>query len=125
MPLELDGLGLAEDVTQALRKAGRAPHGIFLVTGPTGSGKTTTLYALLETLTGSAKKVLGVEDPVEYHRARPLDAGGAAAGPDLRRAALRSFLRQDPDVILVGEIRDPETAAVAIQVAMTGHLVLA
>ncbi len=101
----------------ALRKAGRAPHGIFLVTGPTGSGKTTTLYALLETFTGSAKKVLSVEDPVEYHFEHVSQTQVAPQLGLTFAAALRSFLRQDPDVILVGEIRDPETAAVAIQAA--------
>jgi general secretion pathway protein E len=125
VPLELDGLGLAPDVTQVLRQAGGAPHGIFLVTGPTGSGKTTTLYALLETFTGSPKKVLSVEDPVEYHFEHVSQTQVAPALGLTFAAALRSFLRQDPDVILVGEIRDPETAAVAIQAAMTGHLVLA
>jgi len=125
VPLELEGLGLAPDVTEVLKRAGRMPHGIFLVTGPTGSGKTTTLYALLETFTGSPKKVLSVEDPVEYHFEH---VSQTQAAPHLGltfAAALRSFLRQDPDIILVGEIRDPETAAVAIQAAMTGHLVLA
>jgi type II secretory ATPase GspE/PulE/Tfp pilus assembly ATPase PilB-like protein len=125
VPLELGGLGLAEDVTDVLRKAARAPHGIFLVTGPTGSGKTTTLYALLETFTGSPKKVLSVEDPVEYHFEHVSQTQVAPALGLTFAAALRSFLRQDPDIILVGEIRDPETAAVAIQAAMTGHLVLA
>jgi type II secretory ATPase GspE/PulE/Tfp pilus assembly ATPase PilB-like protein len=125
VPLELGGLGLAEGVTEALRRASRAPHGIFLVTGPTGSGKTTTLYALLETFTGSPKKVLSVEDPVEYHFDH-VSQTQVAPGLGLTfAAALRSFLRLDPDIILVGEIRDPETAAVAIQAAMTGHLVLA
>lgn len=125
VPLELGGLGLADDVTEVLRRAGRTPHGIFLVTGPTGSGKTTTLYALLETFTGSPKKVLSVEDPVEYHFEHVSQTQVASNLGLTFAAALRSFLRQDPDVILVGEIRDPETAAVAIQAAMTGHLVLA
>jgi type II secretory ATPase GspE/PulE/Tfp pilus assembly ATPase PilB-like protein len=125
VPLELGGLGLAENVTEVLRRAGRTPHGIFLVTGPTGSGKTTTLYALLETFTGSPKKVLSVEDPVEYHFEHVSQTQVAPQLGLTFAAALRSFLRQDPDVILVGEIRDPETAAVAIQAAMTGHLVLA
>ncbi|SFJ79679.1 GspE/PulE family protein [Caulobacter sp. UNC279MFTsu5.1] len=125
VPLDLGGLGLVESVTQVLRKAGGTPHGIFLVTGPTGSGKTTTLYALLETFTGSPKKVLSVEDPVEYHFEHVSQTQVAPQLGLTFAAALRSFLRQDPDVILVGEIRDPETAAVAIQAAMTGHLVLA
>lgn len=125
VPLDLNRLGLSQSVVSVLSRAGRAPHGLFLVTGPTGSGKTTTLYALLQTFAGSSKKVLSIEDPVEYHFEH---VSQTQAAPHLGltfAAALRSFLRQDPDVILVGEIRDPETAAVAIQAAMTGHLVLA
>jgi len=125
VPLDLEGLGLGGAVTDVLRRASRSPHGIFLVTGPTGSGKTTTLYALLETFVGSPKKVLSVEDPVEYHFDHVSQTQVAPHLGLTFATALRSFLRQDPDVILVGEIRDPETAAVAIQAAMTGHLVLA
>jgi type II secretory ATPase GspE/PulE/Tfp pilus assembly ATPase PilB-like protein len=125
VPLDLDALGLSRDVAQVLRKAAKAPHGMFLVTGPTGSGKTTSLYALLQTFAGSAKKVLSVEDPVEYHFEHVSQTQVAPQLGLTFAAALRSFLRQDPDVILVGEIRDPETAAVAVQAAMTGHLVLA
>ena len=108
-----------------LTRAAKAPHGIFLVTGPTGSGKTTTLYALLQTFAGSPKKVLSIEDPVEYHFEHVVQTQVAPHLGLTFAAALRSFLRQDPDVILVGEIRDPETAAVAVQAAMTGHFVLA
>lgn len=123
--LDLDALGLNAGVVGALRKVARSPHGLFLVTGPTGSGKTTTLYALLQTFVGSKRKVLSVEDPVEYHFDH-VSQTQVAPGVGLTfAAALRSFLRQDPDVILVGEIRDPETAAVAIQAALTGHFVLA
>lgn len=125
VPLDLNRLGLSQGVVSVLSRAARVPHGLFLVTGPTGSGKTTTLYALLQTFAGSSKKVLSIEDPVEYHFEH---VSQTQAAPHLGltfAAALRSFLRQDPDVILVGEIRDPETAAVAIQAAMTGHLVLA
>ena len=125
VPLDIDALGLDEHVSQILLQAARSPHGMFLVTGPTGSGKTTTLYALLQTFAGSAKKVLSVEDPVEYHFEH---VSQTQVSPQIGltfAAALRSFLRQDPDVILVGEIRDPETAAVAVQAAMTGHFVLA
>ena len=95
------------------------------MTGPTGSGKTTTLYALLQTFAGSAKKVLSVEDPVEYHFEHVSQTQVAPHLGLTFAASLRSFLRLDPDVILVGEIRDPETAAVAVQAAMTGHFVLA
>lgn len=125
VPLELDGLGLSGHVTTVLRRAAKAAHGLFLVTGPTGSGKTTTLYALLDTFRGSGKKVLSVEDPVEYHFEHVSQTQVATNVGLTFAAALRSFLRQDPDVILVGEIRDPETAAVAVQAAMTGHFVLA
>jgi type II secretory ATPase GspE/PulE/Tfp pilus assembly ATPase PilB-like protein len=125
VPLDVDALGFSADVAATLRQAARSPHGMFLVTGPTGSGKTTTLYALLQTLAGSARKVLSVEDPVEYHFEH---VSQTQVSPQIGlgfAAALRSFLRQDPDVILVGEIRDLETAAVAVQAAMTGHFVLA
>jgi general secretion pathway protein E len=123
--LELEALGLNEGVVDILRRVATAPHGLFLVTGPTGSGKTTTLYALLQTFVGSAKKVLSVEDPVEYQFDHVVQTQVAPQIGLTFASALRSFLRQDPDVILVGEIRDRETAAVAVQAAMTGHLVLA
>ena len=125
VPLDLETLGLSEPISTMLIRAAKAAHGLFLITGPTGSGKTTTLYALLQTFVGSGKKVLSVEDPVEYHFEH---VSQTQVAPNLGltfAAALRSFLRQDPDVILVGEIRDPETAAVAVQAAMTGHFVLA
>lgn len=125
VPLDLNRLGLSKGVVSVLSSAARAPHGLFLVTGPTGSGKTTTLYALLQTFAGSSKKVLSIEDPVEYHFEHVSQTQAASHLGLTFAAALRSFLRQDPDVILVGEIRDPETAAVAVQAAMTGHLVLA
>ncbi len=125
VPLDIDSLGFGQSVGLVLKAAARSPHGMFLVTGPTGSGKTTTLYALLQTLAGSTRKVLSVEDPVEYHFDH---VSQTQVSPQIGltfATALRSFLRQDPDVILVGEIRDPETAAVAVQAAMTGHFVLA
>ena len=125
VPLDIETLGFGDQVKGVLRQAARSPHGMFLVTGPTGSGKTTTLYALLQTFAGSPKKVLSVEDPVEYHFEHVSQTQVAPHIGLSFAAALRSFLRQDPDVILVGEIRDPETAAVAVQAAMTGHFVLA
>ena len=125
VPLDLDALGLNPHIATVLRQAAKAAHGLFLVTGPTGSGKTTTLYALLQTFVGRHKKVLSVEDPVEYHFDHISQTQVAPQLGLTFAAALRSFLRQDPDVILVGEIRDPETAAVAVQAAMTGHFVLA
>jgi type II secretory ATPase GspE/PulE/Tfp pilus assembly ATPase PilB-like protein len=125
VPLDLDALGLTSEISHVLRTAARAAHGLFLITGPTGSGKTTTLYALLQTFRNSGKKVLSVEDPVEYHFEHVSQTQVAAHVGLTFATALRSFLRQDPDVILVGEIRDPETAAVAVQAAMTGHFVLA
>ncbi len=125
VPLDLKALGLGAAVSEPLDRAAHMPHGLFLITGPTGSGKTTTLYAMLQSFAGSAKKVLSIEDPVEYHFEHVSQTQVAAQLGLTFAAALRSFLRQDPDVILVGEIRDPETAAVAVQAAMTGHLVLA
>jgi general secretion pathway protein E len=123
--LEFEALGLSPDVIAALRNILAAPHGMFLVTGPTGSGKTTTLYAALKEISRPDRNVVTVEDPVEYH----LDGVNQIQvarkiGLDFA-SALRAVLRQDPDVLMVGEIRDRETAAVAVQAALTGHLVLA
>lgn len=121
--LDLDLLGMPERVLQQLRTAIRAPNGIFLATGPTGSGKTTTLYSALRELNDPESKLLTVEDPVEY------DIGGivqvqthAMIGLDFARV-LRAFLRHDPDRILLGEIRDTETARIAVQASLTGHMV--
>lgn len=124
-PQDIAALALPDGIRALLDKVLHTPHGLFLVTGPTGSGKTTTLYALLNAFQGSGKKILSVEDPVERHFEH-VSQTQVQAGIGLTFAAcLRSFLRHDPDVILVGEIRDSETAAVAVQAAMTGHLVLA
>ena len=122
--LDLQDLGLPEHVDNYIKKTMRKPNGIFLVTGPTGAGKTTTLYAALRDINTLDTKILTAEDPVEY------DIDGIVQVPtnesiELNFAKiLRAFLRQDPDKILVGEIRDLETAQIAIQASLTGHLVL-
>jgi len=121
----LESLGMGGDVLAGFNKLVQQPHGIVLVTGPTGSGKTTTLYAALQTLETASTNVLTVEDPIEYELA---GIGQTQVNPkiDLDFAkALRAILRQDPDVIMIGEIRDFETAQIAIQASLTGHLVLA
>ncbi|MDE2212092.1 MAG: Flp pilus assembly complex ATPase component TadA [Betaproteobacteria bacterium] len=123
--LDLARLGMAEDTLAHFDRLIHRPHGIVLVTGPTGSGKTTTLYAALSRLDTQTTNVMTVEDPIEYH----LDGIGQTqvnARIDLTFAkALRAILRQDPDVIMIGEIRDAETAQIAVQASLTGHLVLA
>ncbi len=123
--LDLSALGLADDTRDALRALLAAPHGIVLVTGPTGSGKTTTLYAALSEIATRDRNIMTVEDPIEY--AIPGIAQTAVQpGIGLTFArCLRAMLRQDPDVILIGEIRDAETAQIAVQASLTGHLVLA
>ena len=123
--LDLASLGMSEGTLQSIDGLIREPHGIVLVTGPTGSGKTTTLYAALSRLDRRGANMMTVEDPVEY----ALDGvGQTQVNPriDLTFArALRAILRQDPDVIMIGEIRDLETAQIAVQASLTGHLVLA
>jgi general secretion pathway protein E len=123
--LELGRLGMNDTTLTALDELIHRPHGIVLVTGPTGSGKTTTLYAALSRLDAKTLNIMTVEDPIEYD----LDGIGqtqANARIDLGFArALRAILRQDPDVIMIGEIRDLETAQIAVQASLTGHLVLA
>jgi general secretion pathway protein E len=121
----LEGLGMSGDVLSSFDRLIQQPHGIVLVTGPTGSGKTTTLYASLGRIDTATTNVLTVEDPVEYELP---GIGQTQVNPkiDLSFAkALRAILRQDPDVIMIGEIRDHETAQIAIQASLTGHLVLA
>jgi general secretion pathway protein E len=121
----LESLGMDGDVLEQFNRLVQQPHGIVLVTGPTGSGKTTTLYASLTRLDTRTSNVLTVEDPVEYELA---GIGQTQVNPkiDLTFAkALRAILRQDPDVVMIGEIRDFETAQIAIQASLTGHLVLA
>ncbi len=121
--IALDGLGLPEELARRLHPHIRAPHGMVLVTGPTGSGKTTTLYAALAERDATREKIVSIEDPVEYRlegitqiQVRP------EVGLDFARV-LRSVLRHDPDVLLVGETRDVETARIAVHAALTGHLV--
>lgn len=124
-PLSLKEVGMSPETLQRFRGLVNRPFGILLVTGPTGSGKTTTLYAALSELDAKTRNIMTVEDPIEY------DMPGIAqtqVHPKIGLSfaqSLRSILRQDPDVILIGEIRDLETAQIAIQASLTGHLVLA
>ncbi|MEO8974976.1 MAG: ATPase, T2SS/T4P/T4SS family, partial [Casimicrobiaceae bacterium] len=123
--LDLATLGLADDTRDSVDRLIREPHGILLVTGPTGSGKTTTLYASLSRLPRGAVNMMTVEDPIEY----ALDGvAQTQVNPRIELSfarALRAILRQDPDVVMIGEIRDLETAQIAVQASLTGHLVLA
>jgi len=122
--LKLDNLGFEEDVLGLFKKLLGNSYGIILVTGPTGSGKTTTLYAALNELDAMAENIITLEDPIEYRMKLIRQSQvNEKAGMTFAKG-LRAILRQDPDVVLVGEIRDPETAAIAIQAALTGHLVL-
>ena len=124
MPLDLDRLGLAPHTLARLKGALDRPHGIILVTGPTGSGKTTTLYAAINRLRRPEVKILTVEDPVEV-LLEGINQVQVRPEIDLDYAAtLRAFLRQDPDILMIGEIRDRETADIAMRAALTGHLVL-
>ncbi|HLR87574.1 MAG TPA: type II secretion system ATPase GspE [Wenzhouxiangella sp.] len=122
--LDFGSLGFAEDIQKNFERELEVPHGIILVTGPTGSGKTTTLYTALSKLNTPERKIITVEDPVEYQLEgiNQIQAQ-SSIGLDFSRA-LRSIVRQDPDVIMIGEMRDLETAKIAIQSALTGHLVL-
>jgi general secretion pathway protein E len=122
--LDLDHLGMSEPDQNDMDELVHRPHGILLVTGPTGSGKTTTLYAALERINDLTRNILTVEDPIEYH----LDGiGQTQVNTKVNMTfarGLRAILRQDPDVVMVGEIRDLETAEIAVQASLTGHLVL-
>lgn len=122
--LPVNELGMTENMTEAFERVLAQPNGIILVTGPTGSGKTTTLYAGLTMLNETSRNILTVEDPVEY----ALDGIGQTQVNNkvgmTFATGLRAILRQDPDVVMVGEIRDPETAEIAVQASLTGHLVL-
>jgi len=122
--LSLEGLGFEADDAAVVRRLARKPYGLLLVTGPTGSGKTTTLYAVVQEINDGADKIITIEDPVEYQ------LGGVVQIPVNEKKGLtfarglRSILRHDPDRVMVGEIRDAETAQIASQAALTGHLVL-
>ncbi|OGZ17610.1 MAG: hypothetical protein A2Z78_00450 [Candidatus Nealsonbacteria bacterium RBG_13_36_15] len=122
--ITIEALGLRKDLLEFFKKEIKQPNGMIIVTGPTGSGKTTTLYAFLKEIQKPEIKIITIEDPIEYHltgisqtQVNPAKKYDFASG-------LRSIVRQDPDVILVGEIRDLETAQIALQAALTGHLVL-
>ena len=122
--LDFKSLGFFDDTLESYLSALERPHGILLVTGPTGSGKTTTLYTSLLRLNSPERKILTVEDPVEYQLDGVLQV---QVKPEIELTfarALRAFLRQDPDILMIGEIRDLETAQIAVQAALTGHLVL-
>ena len=122
--LDIEKIGFPEDTLISFNHLIQSPHGIILVTGPTGSGKTTTLYCALEKINSPEKKIITVEDPVEY-QLKGINQIHVKPSIGLTFAnALRSIVRQDPDVILIGEIRDAETAEIAIHSALTGHLVL-
>jgi general secretion pathway protein E len=122
--LDFAALGFTDDMREKFVHALEMPHGIILVTGPTGSGKTTTLYTALGQLNSPERKIITVEDPVEY-QLEGINQIQAKSSIGLNFAsALRAIVRQDPDVIMIGEMRDLETAKIAIQSALTGHLVL-
>jgi len=121
--LQLGGLGLSRKMEQRVREIAHEPHGLLVVTGPTGSGKTTTLYACLKEIDAFQRNIVTIENPIEYHleniSQRAIDVKAGITFPE----TLRSTLRQDPDVIMIGEIRDHETAEIAFQAATTGHMV--
>lgn len=122
--IHLDKLGMPDTILTRLRSACSLPNGLILVTGPTGSGKTTTLYGIINELNKSDTKIITAEDPIEYRMAR---VSQVQVQPEIDLSfarILRSILRQDPDIIMVGELRDQETAIIAVRAAMTGHIVL-
>jgi general secretion pathway protein E/type IV pilus assembly protein PilB len=121
--LGMSQLGMAERTLRSFRRVLGLPHGIVLVTGPTGSGKTSTLYTALQEINDAVRKIITIEDPIEYqlkgiNQIQVLEKAGLTFA-----RGLRSILRHDPDVILIGEIRDAETAQIAVQASLTGHLV--
>lgn len=123
MKVDLESLGMPEETKSKWKTAIHVPYGLILVTGPTGSGKTSTLYASINQLDSRSRNIVTVEDPIEYefdHNIAQVQVTEKMPFPRV----MRSFLRQDPDVMMVGEIRDPESLAIAIQAGLTGHLVL-
>jgi general secretion pathway protein E len=123
VPAGLDALGMDEDTRRRFAAIVQKPHGIVLATGPTGSGKTTTLYGALRLRDASREKIITVEDPIEYQLPGVTQVPVNTKAGMTFAAGLRSILRQDPDIVMVGEMRDAETARIAVQAAMTGHLV--
>ncbi|MBI4032715.1 type II/IV secretion system protein [Candidatus Berkelbacteria bacterium] len=122
--IKLEELGFSPEQVQIIREAASKPNGLILNTGPTGSGKTTTLYAIVQELNQPGRKIITIEDPIEY---KIPGVQQTQVEPEAKydfAGALRSSLRQDPDVMMVGEIRDPETATIAVQASLTGHLVI-
>ena len=122
--ITLETLGLRKDLSALFQKEIQKPHGMIIVTGPTGSGKSTTLYAFLKKIQSRAIKIITIEDPIEYHLKGISQTQTAPEKGYNFANGLKSIMRQDPDVILVGEIRDSETAKISLQAALTGHLVL-
>ncbi|RYG75025.1 type II/IV secretion system protein, partial [bacterium] len=123
MRVDLEKLGMPQDMLVNWKKAIHAPYGLILVTGPTGSGKTSTLYASLQQLDSKTKNIVTVEDPIEYEYDKNIAQVQVTEKMNFPKV-MRTFLRQDPDVMLVGEMRDPDSLAIGIQAGLTGHLVL-
>lgn len=123
MKVDLSKIGMPDDILTKWNRAISAPYGLILVTGPTGSGKTSTLYASLNTMDAKTKNIVTVEDPIEYEYDKNIAQVQVSEKMGFARV-MRSFLRQDPDVMLVGEMRDPESLNIGIQAGLTGHLVL-
>ncbi|MCK5044224.1 type II/IV secretion system protein [Candidatus Parcubacteria bacterium] len=122
--ISIEELGLREDLLQIFNKQAKKPNGMIIITGPTGSGKTTTLYAFLKKAQSPEIKIITIEDPIEYHLSGISQTQTAPEQGYDFASGLKSLMRQDPDIILVGEIRDAETARITIQAALTGHFVL-
>lgn len=123
MKVDMTKLGMPEDVLLKWKKAVQMPYGLILVTGPTGSGKTSTLYASLHTLDARTRNIVTVEDPIEYEYDKNIAQVQVTEKMTFPKV-MRTFLRQDPDVMMVGEMRDPESLAIGIQAGLTGHLVM-